>query len=120
WWLSPVAGRADLDVRIHDELREGPMLLAVRATLRGVFTLFVQVPDAVLINEEIRAAVTRELDAIPVVPFDRAAKDFAVRQNHRDGRARLHLLHVIEIFRVRLLRGSRFLTHGLRHLRCRL
>src|ERR1700728_1949671 len=63
-----------------------------------------------LVNEQVRTAVTRELDAVSVVPFHTAAQDLAVRQHHRYWGPRLHLFNVVKILRVSLLRWRGFLA----------
>ena len=66
--------------------------------------------DDALENEQIGAALARELDAIAVVPFDRAVKHFAIVQGHGHRRVALHLLDPIEVLGVGRLRGRGFLA----------
>src|SRR6266403_3256515 len=48
------------------------------ATLSGFFTIFVEILDDALEDEQIGTALAGQLDAIAVIPFDRAAKHFAI------------------------------------------
>src|ERR1700692_4172883 len=62
-----------------------------------------------LVNHQVRPPiVTDDLDARLVVPLDDAMHFFAVAHPHDHGRSRLHLLLIVEIFRVGLLRRRRF------------
>src|SRR5262249_44690955 len=74
----------------------------------GFFAILVSVLNDALEEQKIRAALAGQLNAVAVVPLDGALEDFAVVQNDGHGRARLHLLYPIEIFRV-----SRFGRRGL-------
>ena len=77
------------------------------------FAVLVDVLDHLLVNQQVRAAEARQLDAVAVVPFHGAVQFFAVGQHHGHRRARLHLLHPIKILRVGLL-GRRGLFVRLR------
>ena len=79
------------------------------STLSRVVAVLVEVLYRVLINEQIGAAETGQLDAIAVVPFDDAVQYFAVGEHDGDRRMRLHLFDVIETFGEGLFRRSRFL-----------
>src|SRR5450432_302295 len=80
------------------------------AAVGGFFAVFVDVFDYALEDEQVGSALAGELDAIAVVPFDRAAQGFAVIENDRHLRAGLHLLDPIKILSVRQLRRSRLLA----------
>src|ERR1700691_1093022 len=95
-------------------------LLAVRATQSRFVAFFIKVSDGVLVDQQIRAAETSEFDAIPVVPYLRSSKDFTVGQNHGNGRARWHLLHVIKILGECLVWRCRLLPRRRGRLRRRL
>ena len=88
-------------------------LLADVPALGGFFAVLVDVLDDLLVNQQVGASEARELDAIAVVPLDRAVQLFAIGEHDGHRRARLHLLHPIEIFGVGLL-GRRGLLVRLR------
>src|SRR5690348_7747908 len=84
-------------------------VIAVAVSTFGRFVaILVEVLYRVLINEQIGAAETGQLDAVAIVPFHDAVQHFAIGEYHGDGRMRLHLLNVIETFREGLFRRSRF------------
>jgi len=76
----------------------------------GFFSIFVNILDDALENEQVGAALTRELDAIAVVPLDRAAKRLAIIENHDHRGMALHLLDPVEVLGVGRLRGRRLLA----------
>jgi hypothetical protein len=46
---------------------------AAHSTLSGVLAFLIEILDAVFVNEQVGASITRELDTVAVVPFDAAA-----------------------------------------------
>ena len=56
--------------------------LAGRAAQGGLFSIFVNVLDGVLVNEDIGIANARQFDAIAVVPFQDAAQYFAIGEDY--------------------------------------
>jgi len=48
----------------------------------------------VLVDQQVWASVASQLDAIAVVPLNRAVEGFPVGEHYGDRSARLHLLHV--------------------------
>src|SRR5215472_7263293 len=99
---SPVRDASLLSRRFLSEDSQF-QLLAVRSTVSGFFAVLIHVADGVLIDEQVRTTVTRELDAIPVIPFHGSVQDFPAIQHHRNRCARLHLFYEIEVFRKRLI-----------------
>jgi hypothetical protein len=53
-------------------------VLAVRSAVSCLFSVFEEILDAVLIDEEVRAAAASELDAIAVIPLDGPVENFTV------------------------------------------
>src|ERR1700730_2908277 len=80
------------------------------AAVGGFFAVFVDVFDHALENQQVRAALACNLDAIAIVPLDRAAEHLAVVENHSHGCAGLHLLDPVKILSVSQLRWSRLLA----------
>src|ERR1700726_3883522 len=62
----------------------------------------VHVLDVGLEDEEVGSAVAVDLQASLVVPLDGAFQRLSILQHEDHGRLGLHLLHVVEIFRVGL------------------
>src|SRR5581483_6890387 len=60
------------------------------------FGFFVDVLDTRFVDEEVRAALARDLEAGPIVPFDDAVDFFAVLKDEDHGRFGLHLFLVVE------------------------
>src|SRR5580704_11301731 len=86
------------------------LLQAVVSALCSVLAILVNVLDDLLVNEQIRAAISRDLNAIAVVPLNRAVELFAADENDGHRRARLHLFYPVEIFCMRLFWWRGFLV----------
>src|SRR5260370_4031472 len=69
------------------------------AALCRFFSIFVDVLNHALKDEQVRATMAGELGAIAVIPFDCAAKDFSTIEKDRHPRMGLHLLDPIEVLR---------------------
>src|SRR5262249_49607346 len=81
--------------------------------LTVALVLFENVLDAGFIDHQVGlAAVAVQLDAVLVIPLDRAAQLLAIVQHHHHGRARLHLLLIIKIFCEGLFRRRGFFRPG--------
>src|SRR5579871_244200 len=81
-----------------------------------ILPLFKHVLDGRFIDHHIRfAAIAVHLDAVPVIPLNDAVNLFPVSQHDHHLRARLHLLLIVEILRVRLLRRRRLLSAARSH-----
>ena len=65
---------------------------------------FVEVLDAVLVDEQVGLVQAMDFQAVPVVPFDPAVKLLAVLEHHHQRGLGPHLLQVVKIFGVGLLR----------------
>src|SRR6266849_2620354 len=70
------------------------------ATLSGFFSILIEILDHALEDEKIGAALACQLNAIAVVPLNRATKHFAILENDGHGGMGLHLLDPVKIFRV--------------------
>lgn len=100
----------------------GSHLHSLRHGLGCVFFGFVDVPDAVLIDEHagasrivalpIGAAEIAQFDCIPVVPFDDAFHLFAIFQDHYHPGLSLDLFLEIENLRVRTVFMPAGALHG--------
>src|SRR5579862_4103378 len=86
------------------------MIAVAVSTLRCFVAVLIEVFYRVLIKQQIRAAETRQFDAVAVIPFHHAMQDFAVRKNYCDRRMPLHLFDVVEILRESLVRRSGLLS----------
>src|SRR3989441_6449577 len=75
----PSLGEGALRWRVHQDRHTPPAqngihvsrLLTVRPALRVFLAFLIQVLDHLLEDEEVRASVTCQLDAVAVVPLDR-------------------------------------------------
>jgi len=67
------------------------------AALRGFVSVFVNVLYDALENQQVGTPLARELDAIAVIPFDGATKDFSILKDNGHRRVGLHLLDPIKI-----------------------
>src|SRR6266571_4918189 len=74
--------------------------------LSGFFSVLVKVLDHALENEQVGVALARELDAITVIPLDRAAKDLAILENNSHWGVGLHLFDPVKVFSVGHFRWS--------------
>src|SRR5260370_2095477 len=77
------------------------------AALCRFFSIFVDVLNHALKDEQVRATMAGELDAIAVIPFDWAAKDFSTIDNDRHRRMGMHLLDPKEVLCRGKLPGAR-------------
>src|ERR1700674_5471518 len=82
------------------------------ATLSGFFSILIEILDHALKDEQIGTTLTSQLDAITVVPLDRAAKHFAILEHDGHGSMGLHLLDPVKIFRVSGLGWRGFLARN--------
>ena len=72
-----------------------------------ILALFEHVLNRWFIDHQVWLTVVAvDLDAIPVVPLDDPVDLFTITKHDHHGRARLHLLLIVEVFRVGLLRRS--------------
>lgn len=102
---------AEIKVREKQSMRiaggRGPMSGA-RSLLPAVFALFVHVLDRRFVDQQIGLAISGDFEAALVVPLDHAVNFLAIAQHDHHGSLRLHLLLVVEVFRVSLLRWRGF------------
>jgi hypothetical protein len=82
------------------------------AAIGGIFALFVDILNDALENEKVGSALAGELDAIAVVPFHGAAKEFAIVEDDGHGCASLHLLNPIKILGVSHFWGGGLFAGG--------
>jgi hypothetical protein len=109
-FVNPGAGRNLQPESIRSAF---PFLIRIGTDWAPENLTFLPVPLAFLINvlngglvdHQIRLAVSVHLDAIPVIPLDGPMNFLTITQHHHHRRLRLHLLLVIEIFRVGSLWG---------------
>ena len=84
---------------------------------RLVFILFVHVANAVFEDQQIGFCFPVDLDAVSIIPLDDAAELLTIIQHHHHGSLVLHLLQIVEAFRIGLLlRGGFALLRSNRHL----
>src|SRR5262245_44689301 len=65
-----------------------------------VTLIFIHILNIMFENEQVRAFITVQLDAVLIVPFDCPAQFLVIPQYKHHRRVRVHLLLIIEAFRV--------------------
>src|SRR5579884_776750 len=84
--------------------------LPVGAAAGGLVARFVDVLDGVFEDQQVRAAVAGELDAIAIVPLDGSLQHLAIGEHDGHRCSRLHLLNKVELLGVRLFRRRGLLS----------